>query len=54
MVATSHELATKMGLDVLHRGGNAVDAYIAAVLTDDLVLPGVTSTARLSTTSTGH
>ncbi len=48
MVATSHELATKMGLDVLHRGGNAVDAYIAAVLTDDLVLPGVTSTAGLT------
>jgi gamma-glutamyltranspeptidase/glutathione hydrolase len=48
MVATSHTLSTKMGLDVLSRGGNAVDAYVAAVLTDDLVLPGVTSTAGLT------
>jgi gamma-glutamyltranspeptidase/glutathione hydrolase len=48
IVATSHELSTKMGLAVLSRGGNAVDAYVAAVLTDDLVLPGVTSTAGLT------
>ncbi len=48
MVATSHALSTQMGLGVLSRGGNAVDAYIAAVLTDDLVLPGVTSTAGLT------
>lgn len=48
MVATSHALSTKMALDVLNRGGNAFDAYIAAVLTDDLVLPGVTSTAGLT------
>jgi gamma-glutamyltranspeptidase/glutathione hydrolase len=48
MVATSHALSTQMGLGVLSRGGNAVDAYVAAVLTDDLVLPGVTSTAGLT------
>ena len=48
MAVTSHPLATKAALDTLARGGNAADAFIAAVLVQDVVLPGVTSTAGLA------
>src|SRR4029453_441527 len=29
MIVTAHQLATKVGVDVLKRGGNAVDAAVA-------------------------
>ena len=48
MVATSHRLATEAGLEVLRNGGNAADAFVAATLVQDVVLPGVTSTAGLA------
>lgn len=48
LVATSHALATEAGLGILRAGGSAVDAFVAAVLVQDVVLPGVTSTAGLA------
>lgn len=48
IIATSHRLATEAGLAVLRSGGTAADAFVAAALVQDVVLPGVTSTAGLA------
>ena len=39
MVVTAHQLATKVGVDVLKRGGNAVDAAVAVGYTLAVVYP---------------
>ena len=39
-VATNHGQCSKIGINVLHQGGNAIDAYVAVALCLGVVNPG--------------
>jgi hypothetical protein len=52
-VATSQPLATSAGLDVLPRGGSAVDAALAAATTLTVVEPAPTGWAATCSRSCG-
>jgi gamma-glutamyltranspeptidase / glutathione hydrolase len=41
MVATCHPLSTAAAIDILQRGGNAMDAAVAAALTTGVILPAM-------------
>jgi gamma-glutamyltranspeptidase/glutathione hydrolase len=44
-VASYHPLATSIGYQILHAGGNAFDAFVAATFAEYVLSPGVTTPA---------
>jgi len=49
MVATTNELASRIGVEIMKRGGNAVDAAIACALTQGAVDPQMAGIAGFGT-----